>query len=65
MLSIVTETGLKERNPLGRPLGSSKLNISSVISKGRNGAPCEHAVNSGPAKSISQLIMISTKAAVK
>lgn len=65
VLSIVTDTELDVRHPLGHPLASSKQNMSSVIAEGRNGEPCEHAVNSGPASSISQLIMISSNAAFK
>lgn len=58
-LSTVIDMGLKGRTPLGCPGGNSKLNMPSGIAGGRNAVPCEHAVTSGPANSISQLIKIS------
>ena len=54
MLSTVIDIGFEESNPPGNRAGS-KLNMSSVIAEGRNEVPCEHAVISGPADSISQL----------
>ena len=66
MLSTVIDMGLFEAsNPPGYCAGSSKLNMSSVIAEGRNEVPCEHAVISGPADSISQLSNISPSAVFK